>query len=257
MNDAKIAKLVSTCKQWFVFLLLLSSRLFIAVLPANSFASQSTISSAGRSNKNRIVSISFSSGSTSRCFYQVHLERIEVHADQHGPLLLPETSVVDSARTLFPTSSSSRFFVSKNFFVRSFFKANGSDEEEETPSGPSNALRPSTPQSPHLVNGSSTITSTQRTGKVAIPLVSTSSFCHICKIVDEESDESLMTCTSCQHQFHPLCLDINNDMLAIIKTYSWQCMDCKSCGKCQKAHDEVRREKRTSFRSNERTNLLF
>ena len=133
------------------------------------------------------------------------------------------------------------------------FSQQASDEEEETPSAHSNALRPSTPQSPHLVNGSNSVNSTQRTGKFATPLVSTSSLCHICKIIDEESDESLMTCTSCQHQFHPLCLDINNEMLAIIKTYSWQCMDCKSCGKCQKAHDEVRR-RRFALSLLERTN---
>ena len=48
-----------------------------------------------------------------------------------------------------------------------------------------------------------------------------------------------MTCTSCQQKSHPLCLEVNEDMLNIIKTYSWQCMDCKSCAKCSKTHDEV------------------
>jgi hypothetical protein len=29
-------------------------------------------------------------------------------------------------------------------------------------------------------------------------------------------------------------------MLTIIKTYPWQCIDCKSCAKCNKTHDEVK-----------------
>ncbi len=63
--------------------------------------------------------------------------------------------------------------------------------------------------------------------------------CHMCKTTQDEHDEELVTCTSCHHYFHPVCLDVNNDMLMIIKTYSWQCIDCKSCAKCNKTHDEV------------------
>jgi len=65
----------------------------------------------------------------------------------------------------------------------------------------------------------------------------------MCKTTQDDGDEELVTCTSCQHYFHPVCLDVNNDMLAIIKTYPWQCIDCKSCAKCNKTHDEVRRKK--------------
>ena len=61
----------------------------------------------------------------------------------------------------------------------------------------------------------------------------------MCKIIQDEHDEELVTCTSCQHHFHPVCLDVNNEMLTIIKTYPWQCIDCKSCAKCNKTHDEV------------------
>jgi hypothetical protein len=61
----------------------------------------------------------------------------------------------------------------------------------------------------------------------------------MCKTINDENDEELVTCTSCNHRFHPVCLDVNNDMLNIIKTYSWQCIDCKSCAKCNKTHDEV------------------
>ena len=62
----------------------------------------------------------------------------------------------------------------------------------------------------------------------------------MCKIVQEDSEDELVTCTSCHHHYHPLCLDMNTDMLTIIKTYPWQCIDCKSCAKCSKTHDEVR-----------------
>jgi len=28
-------------------------------------------------------------------------------------------------------------------------------------------------------------------------------------------------------------------MIPIIKSYEWQCMECKTCVKCMKPHDEV------------------
>jgi hypothetical protein len=38
---------------------------------------------------------------------------------------------------------------------------------------------------------------------------------------------------------HPTCLDLTSEMIPIIKTYEWQCMECKACVKCMKPHDEV------------------
>jgi hypothetical protein len=38
---------------------------------------------------------------------------------------------------------------------------------------------------------------------------------------------------------HPSCLDLTSEMIPIIKTYEWQCMECKACVKCMKPHDEV------------------
>lgn len=70
--------------------------------------------------------------------------------------------------------------------------------------------------------------------------ISQSNLCHICKIKQNEQDNDLVTCINCQHSYHPICLEINQDMLTIIKTYSWQCIDCKSCTKCTKTHDEVK-----------------
>jgi len=69
----------------------------------------------------------------------------------------------------------------------------------------------------------------------------------MCKTTHDEHDEELVTCTSCHHNFHPVCLDVNNDMLTIIKTYPWQCIDCKSCAKCNKTHDEVSRKIKTTM----------
>lgn len=66
-----------------------------------------------------------------------------------------------------------------------------------------------------------------------------SSVCYTCKLTREEHDDELVTCTSCQHNFHPTCLEVSDELLSIIKTYQWQCIDCKSCAKCKKTHDEV------------------
>ncbi|CAF3956905.1 unnamed protein product [Rotaria sp. Silwood2] len=128
-----------------------------------------------------------------------------------------------------------------------------SDEEDESCSttrpvliNSSTQQRPSTPQSPVIVNGigGNTISSSSSSSRLSKPSTSISmnshsSICHTCKLPQDEHDEELVTCTSCQHNFHPTCLEANNDMLTIIKTYPWQCIDCKSCAKCNKTHDEA------------------
>ncbi|CAF0912388.1 unnamed protein product [Adineta ricciae] len=123
-----------------------------------------------------------------------------------------------------------------------------SDDEDESIANHrgvhSNHQRPLTPQSPHTVNGignTSGTPSTSRLNKPSTPIIvnSHSNLCHICKIAQDERDDELVKCTSCHHSFHPVCLDVNNEMLAIIKTYPWQCIDCKSCAKCNKTHDEA------------------
>ena len=38
---------------------------------------------------------------------------------------------------------------------------------------------------------------------------------------------------------HPSCLELTTEMIPIIRTYQWQCMECKACVKCNEAHDEV------------------
>ncbi|CAF4320934.1 unnamed protein product [Rotaria sp. Silwood2] len=120
-----------------------------------------------------------------------------------------------------------------------------SDEEEEGTSITRLPLsNPSTPQSPLIVNGiGSNINgpSSVRITKPSTPISmnSHSNVCHMCKTGDDENDEELVTCTSCHHRYHPVCLDVNAEMLTIIKTYPWQCIDCKSCAKCNTTHDEA------------------
>lgn len=87
--------------------------------------------------------------------------------------------------------------------------------------------------------------------------------CHTCQSVLND-DEDQIVCSHCQHSFHRHCLEIGQDMFNIIKTYSWQCIDCKSCLKCNRSDDEVRQrsiEKTISsfvhFRSIFRQRLCF
>ena len=38
---------------------------------------------------------------------------------------------------------------------------------------------------------------------------------------------------------HPNCLELTNEMVAVILTYPWQCMECKSCVLCSDPQQEV------------------
>ena len=68
------------------------SRLFVS---ANSFSIAATISSAGVAKPNRCLSAASSARSIPRRLHSLSIERIEIHADQHGALLLSETVGVD------------------------------------------------------------------------------------------------------------------------------------------------------------------
>lgn len=37
---------------------------------------------------------------------------------------------------------------------------------------------------------------------------------------------------------HPSCLDMSDELVCVIQTYHWQCMECKTCTVCQQPHHE-------------------
>lgn len=52
------------------------------------------------------------------------------------------------------------------------------------------------------------------------------------------SPEDLIHCSQCDNSGHPSCLDMNIQLVAVIQTYPWQCMECKTCIICRDPFDE-------------------
>ncbi|XP_067017721.1 PHD finger protein 10-like [Acropora muricata] len=50
--------------------------------------------------------------------------------------------------------------------------------------------------------------------------------------------EDLIHCSQCENSGHPSCLDMNLQLVAVIQTYPWQCMECKTCIICRDPFDE-------------------
>ncbi|XP_020632189.1 PHD finger protein 10-like isoform X4 [Orbicella faveolata] len=50
--------------------------------------------------------------------------------------------------------------------------------------------------------------------------------------------EDLIHCSQCENSGHPSCLDMNTQLVAVIQTYPWQCMECKTCIICRDPFDE-------------------
>ncbi|XP_055497002.1 zinc finger protein DPF3-like isoform X2 [Leucoraja erinacea] len=44
--------------------------------------------------------------------------------------------------------------------------------------------------------------------------------------------EELVSCSDCGRSGHPSCLQFTVNMTAAVKTYHWQCIECKSCSLC-------------------------
>lgn len=68
-----------------------------------------------------------------------------------------------------------------------------------------------------------------------------SSVCSICtqgQNSEVKGESDLVVCSECNKGGHPGCLDLTNEMVTVIKTYPWQCMDCKTCVECMDPYDE-------------------
>ncbi|XP_070578006.1 PHD finger protein 10-like isoform X2 [Ptychodera flava] len=44
--------------------------------------------------------------------------------------------------------------------------------------------------------------------------------------------EVLVHCSQCDNSGHPSCLEMSSELVRVIKTYPWQCMECKTCTLC-------------------------
>ncbi|XP_022376659.1 PHD finger protein 10 isoform X2 [Lutra lutra] len=74
------------------------------------------------------------------------------------------------------------------------------------------------------------------------PKVIPNALCGIC-LKGKESNkkgkaESLIHCSQCDNSGHPSCLDMTMELVSMIKTYPWQCMECKTCIICGQPHHE-------------------
>ncbi|CDQ78056.1 PHD finger protein 10 [Oncorhynchus mykiss] len=74
------------------------------------------------------------------------------------------------------------------------------------------------------------------------PKVMPNAICGICQKRKESNKEgkpeALIHCTQCKNSAHPSCLDMGEELVGLIKTYPWQCMECKTCTVCKHPHHE-------------------
>lgn len=71
------------------------------------------------------------------------------------------------------------------------------------------------------------------------------SFCDFCLgTVDKNRrtrlPEELISCTKCGSSGHPSCLRFPDNIRISVKTYNWQCIECKTCSNCNTADNEDR-----------------
>ncbi|XP_077397679.1 zinc finger protein neuro-d4 isoform X1 [Festucalex cinctus] len=51
--------------------------------------------------------------------------------------------------------------------------------------------------------------------------------------------EDLISCADCGRSGHPSCLQFTVNMTAAVRTYRWQCIECKSCSLCGTSENDV------------------
>ncbi|MED6251787.1 PHD finger protein 10 [Ataeniobius toweri] len=74
------------------------------------------------------------------------------------------------------------------------------------------------------------------------PKVIPNAMCGICQKGKEANKrgrpEALIHCSQCDNSGHPSCLDMSAELVCVIQTYRWQCMECKTCTVCRQPHHE-------------------
>jgi len=50
--------------------------------------------------------------------------------------------------------------------------------------------------------------------------------------------EELIACAVCGHSGHPSCLQFTENMLTSVRSYPWQCMECKNCTLCSTSEND-------------------
>ncbi|CAF1234918.1 unnamed protein product [Rotaria sordida] len=50
--------------------------------------------------------------------------------------------------------------------------------------------------------------------------------------------EQMITCKDCGGSAHPTCLKFTPNMVRQVKTYAWQCMECKTCTECGNSEND-------------------
>ncbi|XP_054718310.1 PHD finger protein 10-like [Uloborus diversus] len=75
------------------------------------------------------------------------------------------------------------------------------------------------------------------------PKVKPNATCKVCKLgpdgrLKDGKQQELVHCTDCDNSAHPSCIELTLDVVNVLKTYPWQCTDCKVCSHCRDPNDE-------------------
>lgn len=54
----------------------------------------------------------------------------------------------------------------------------------------------------------------------------------VCPMCNSSENFPSISCSECKRPFHPVCLSFTDAMIQSVKTYKWQCIDCKQCTPC-------------------------
>ncbi|XP_036345028.1 supporter of activation of yellow protein-like [Rhagoletis pomonella] len=67
----------------------------------------------------------------------------------------------------------------------------------------------------------------------------------ICGVCQREQNRNMknlpevfIRCYTCQRRVHPSCIEMPHRMVARVRNYNWQCVDCKCCIKCRGKKDQ-------------------
>lgn len=131
---------------------------------------------------------------------------------------------------------------------------NPSRTPQESPIHPPPSSGSAAPPPPPPVSATTTLASSAPQAVAAAPIFSRkekpekdvtalAAYCDFClgdSTINKKTGlaEPLVTCSDCGRSGHPTCLQFTPNMIVSVKKYSWQCIECKSCGLCGKSDND-------------------
>uniref|UniRef100_A0A1X7UY15 DNA-directed RNA polymerases I and III subunit RPAC1 n=1 Tax=Amphimedon queenslandica TaxID=400682 RepID=A0A1X7UY15_AMPQE len=131
----------------------------------------------------------------------------------------------------------------RRYKTQSSLKAHQTQYHSKETTGPTVAEKPLVAALPVNISSIDKIGGIGGLEGIAPPVKKRNPYCDFCLGDDTLNQKSgkperMVSCADCGRSGHPSCLQFSPSLAAVVLTYRWQCIECKSCSLCGKSDND-------------------